>query len=61
MIIKSGINGYLYKMGDLSDFMEKLYILKDNKLNRSSVKQSVSSFSKKQYIINLKKALESFD
>lgn len=60
-IIKSGINGYLYKMGDLSDFREKLYILKDNKLNRSSVKQSVSSFSKKQYIINLKKALESFD
>lgn len=60
-IIRNGENGYLYKMGDLSDFQEKLDLLRKNKLNRASVKQSVNKFSKEQYVKKIKSALESYN
>lgn len=56
-VIKDGINGYMYKMNDLSDFVTKVTKLTNKPLDRGNVKSSVKCFGKEAFLKNLKTAL----
>lgn len=48
-IIKSGINGELYKLGDIADFIIKINNCINTNYNTDEIKNSVSQFYEKSY------------
>lgn len=56
-IVQTGINGYLYEMGNLDDFVRKINEISKNKMDRNKVKESVNKFNEVNYMAKLKKYL----
>ena len=57
-IIQPGINGYLYKMENLDDFVCKINEISKNKMDREKIKKSIDRFSESNYLRNLKESLK---
>ncbi|MBL1069571.1 glycosyltransferase [Ligilactobacillus salivarius] len=59
-IIKEGINGYSYELGNIESMKEAIEKLRENKLSPEKVKDSISRFYSDSYFENLDEAIEYF-
>ncbi|PEG97618.1 UDP-D-galactose--(glucosyl)lipopolysaccharide-1,6-D-galactosyltransferase [Lactobacillus sp. UMNPBX9] len=59
-IIKEGINGYSYELGDIESMKKAIEKLRENKLSPEKVKDSISRFYSDSYFENLDEAIEYF-
>lgn len=49
-IVNTGINGYLYKMGDLNDFLLKLKMVSNTEFDRERIKKDAAKFNETVYL-----------
>ena len=59
-IIKEGINGYSYELGNIESMKEAIEKLRENKLSPEKVKDSISRFYSDSYFENLDEEIEYF-
>ncbi|WP_034990309.1 glycosyltransferase [Ligilactobacillus salivarius] len=59
-IIKEGINGYSYELGNIESMKKAIEKLREDKLSPEKVKDSISRFYSDSYFDNLDEAIEYF-
>lgn len=60
-IMDNGINGYMYKLGDINDLSRKLTLLVNTSFNRNIIRERAKFYNSENYLKRLKKYLSKLD